>query len=730
MGFSVDIIIPVRYRDEYDVCERLRWKKECNIPDNFNFIIVDFGSLPEHAKEINLCCEKLGFDYVYVDKPNSLWNASEARNKGILASTADYLVFEDVDLKHAVDFYEKIGVEIDVLLESKDWPFFVIPVTYLSEDGSALARDSLDFKTVSLLIGETYKHESHLIQHHAPASSFLVCSRKVALSIGGYDESFEGWGFEDSDFWLRLLMRVNINKPRDFFHLDTRNYSLQVNWRGWRSLFRIFADLVSNKGIYSFHIWHPIAEHRSDSVRAKNHKIFLQNCKNYAANNYTFTPLINTNKPKQLFLSKNPHSWNENLFKYFDNPIYIDEKNIDATNIAGILKDENVDCVIFNNPYGNERRLVIYNKIKELGVKSYVVERGALPWSIYIDPEGFCAESSSYSENRWANKNISIEEENITTAYINELKSSGVSLEPQASMIGGSNLKKKLFGESQGIKILFVALQSPSDTTTNFFCDQIGSYSNFINEVSKLPYLLPSDWKVIVKNHPLSIEKFSHPDILIVDEYHISDILQCCDAVTLINSGVGVLAQIYGKFTYTFGKAFYQCDGLNKAVRSSNELVSELLSNVEFDLHKSFKFINYLLNDFYSFASWTRAERKHTEQANLSISLNIAYSKVRIPNQFEEIIEPINSIDIIQSPLFDRYRLDEYLNRGSSSTKKTVAGQNQKVVTSVKTNEVNSKTVSKTVPKAKVPVKRNAFIRKFNKLRRNPRLFIMDALSK
>ena len=297
-------------------------------------------------------------------------------------------------------------------------------------------------------------------------------------------------------------------------------------------------------------------------------------------------------------------------------------------------------------------------------------------------------------------------------------------------MMPGRNLKKKLFGESQGIKILFVALQSPSDTTTNFFCDQIGSYSNFINEVSKLPYLLPSDWKVIVKNHPLSIEKFSHPDILIVDEYHISDILQCCDAVTLINSGVGVLAQIYGKFTYTFGKAFYQCDGLNKAVRSSNELVSELLSNVEFDLHKSFKFINYLLNDFYSFASWTRAERKHTEQANLSISLNIAYSKVRIPNQFEEIIEPINSIDIIQSPLFDRYRLDEYLNRGSSSTKKTVAGQNQKVVTSVKTNEVNSKTVSKTVPKAKVPVKRNAFIRKFNKLRRNPRLFIMDALSK
>lgn len=719
MTYSVDVIIPVRHRDDYDICERLMWKKESIIPDNFNFLVIDYGSKEIFAKEIEKCCERLNFSYSYLDRGHKLFNLSEARNFGILQSKADYLIFEDVDLKHPEDFYEKINLEIEVMLETDEWPFLVIPVTYLSQEGSEIAK-TLNKKNTSHLVREIFNPDSILIEHHAAASSFVVCKRNTVISVGGFDESFEGWGFEDSDFAVRLLLKTSITKPRDFFKLDTRNYSLQVNWQGWRSLYRVFADLVACKGIYSFHIWHPYAEHRNPSVKERNHKIFIQNCKIYADKRYTFTPLLDHKKKKQLFLSKNPHSWNKGLFNYFDNPIFIDENFIDVLSIEDYIEQNNIECVVFNNPYGNPKRLAIYEKIKSAGLKSYVVERGALPWSIYVDSSGFCAESDSYSENNWVDRFISDADKEITRNYINDLKCAGTSLEPQSPMIGGANLRKKLVGDSVGVKILFIALQSPSDTTTNYFCGQIGSYSNFINEISKLPYILPAEWKVCVKNHPLAIEKFTHPQMVMLDEYHISDILECCDAVTLINSGVGVLAQIFGKYVYTFGQAFYACGGLNKAVANSEDLAVELSSNNVFDDKKSFKFINYLINDFYSFASWVRAERNHTKHANMSISLDINYRKVNIPREYSLNIPETKEFDLLKSPLFDRYRCDEYINRNNSSN----------ILPKTEQKKVNFKMTE--APVIKQPAVKDSFFRKgkqkFKKLVRSPRKFFIDAV--
>lgn len=727
MKYTVDIIIPVRYRNEYDVCERLRFKKRSIKPEGFNFIVVDYGSEKCKANEIKLCCEELDFTYIYSGEPSKLWNASAARNIGILESKADYLIFEDVDLKHPIDFYEKVDIEISTLLETNDWLFFVIPVTYLSEYCTSVVPDVIDYKFSSFIASEVYKTDSPYIQHHAPASSFLVCKRDVAMSIGGYDESFEGWGFEDSDFWVRLLMKANIDKPREFFHLDTRNYSLQVNWRGWRALFRIYADIVGNKGICSYHIWHPIAEHRSDFIRAKNHKIFIQNTRNYADKKYSFTPLRKKQTQTDLFITKNPHSWNASLFGFFDNPLYIDENDIDILSLGVFLTEYDVRRVVFNNPYGNEKRLTIYNKLRSLGVDTYVVERGALPWSIYIDRNGFCAESSSYAEEHWNNANVPKEKISSTIDYIHNLRASGLSLEPQAEMLGGYNLKRKLFGDSDSIRILFIALQSPSDTTTNFFCGQVGSYANFINEISKIPYLLPSNWKVVYKNHPLTIDKFTHPDMTCVDDYHISDILECCDSVALINSGVGVLSIMYGKPVYNFGKAFYQFDGLSTPVHDANCLVDYLERNISFDKEKSLKFISYLINDFYSFASWTRAERQHTNLAKLSISLDIEYEKVMVDGKEYTPSFKGDKFNLISSSLFDRYRMDEYVNRGKSgaatkpnSDKRNVSMRSEPtkpIIIEKKTDVSNVRSSS-------------TFLKKLKKLKREPYKFFYDALAK
>ncbi|MEG9415572.1 galactosyltransferase-related protein [Vibrio cholerae] len=659
--FSVDVIIPVRSRDDYDIIDRLKWKKYCNIPDNFDFLVVDYGS--HKHQEIKGTCEELGFNYIYIDKPNNLFNLSECRNTGLKESSADFVIFEDVDLMHKEDFYESINVEIKNLIINQGWVFFAVPVTYLSEMSTELLVQGVSNEISSFLISEAYNSESPYIQHHAPTSSFVVCRRKDAIKVGGFDEAFEGWGFEDSDFAVRLLMLTESDKPRRFYRLDTRPYSNQVSWDGWRSLYRVYGDLIALKGIYSFHVWHPIAEHRSKLIRERNHKIFNENCSRYSSDKFVFTPLNDKNKKVQIFLSKNPHSWNQSVFDVFDNPLFIDETNITISSVSDIIEAYDIDCVVFTNPYGTVKRKIIYDEFKSHNIDCYVVERGALPWSIYIDKGGFCAESDSYSESNWINKKLSEQEVNNIHEYMNEIKTSGVALEPQSNMIGGDNLKRKLFGDDENVNVLFVALQSPSDTTTNYFCGGVESYQNFLLQIEKLPHLLPENWKVVVKNHPLSLEKFNADDIKIVDGYHINDIIAMSDNVALLNSGVGILSMIFNKFTYHFGQAFYSFDGLNKEVSTAEELVNEIRAGNIFDKEKAIKFIDFLVNDFYSFASWERKERSYTDKAKLSISKNIKYSKV---NVFERGVSYGNYQEykkLVTSYLFDRYRMDEYISR-------------------------------------------------------------------
>lgn len=723
--YTVDIIIPIRSREEYDVLERLKWRNNYNLPDNFQFIIVDYGSPISEHKIFESFCEQSSYKYIYVEEAvNKLWNASKARNIALLNSDADYVFFEDLDLLSHKDFYQWINSQVEVLIASSEWPFFVVPVSYLTEDGSSAIHSPLKDDEYNRFTTEIYKAKSsNIINFHVPTSSYLLCSRKHALEVGGYDEAFEGWGFEDSDFWLRLLRSVNIDKPRDFYRLDTREYSNQVQWRGWRALFRVFGDLLAFKGIYSFHIWHPIAEHRNDNIKKKNHNIFLSNSSYYQNERFSLTPLWDSKKKTHLFLSRNPHSFNRYLFEKFDNPYLVEEKNIDVKNIDELIKELNIDSVIFNNPYGNVKRKVIYDAFKNKGIKCYVVERGALPWSIYID-EGFCAESISYSEENWP-KNLSETYKERTIQYIEHLKTSGASLEPQAELIGGANLKRKVLGNGNQVKILFIALQSPSDTTTNFFCGQIGTYDKFISEIQKLPYLLDDNWKIIYKNHPLTIDKVKIEGAINVDDYHIGDILDASDSVALINSGVGVLAAAYKKPVFYFGQAFYACPGINMAVDSADSLKNGLkeLTTSNFDDNKSLQFISYLINDFYSFAGWDRKERKHTDKANLSISENIQYKVVRIPAlKFKKYFEE-KAIDLKESLLFDRYRLDEYIERTKPKVKPT-AGK----VSAPKTNNVKAEPDLDRKKDIELYNKKNkgTFSAKMKKLVRSPKLFFTD----
>lgn len=724
---TADIIIVVRARPDVDIAERLRMRKQYLLPEGFSFIVVDDGSDPAEARSIEAACVEIGAQYLYLDTAPMLFNLSRGRNRGILLSTADYVLFEDVDLFYEPSFYESLRREIALLLVSGKWNFLVFPVIYLSRIATEFLRDN-PATHPSDFVEEVANPSSPMIDSYAPVSSVIACSRGLARRIGGFDESFEGWGFEDSDFVVRLLNLSPLEKPRDFWRLDTRNYSDQVQWRGWRAFFRLHGDLMAMKGLYGFHAWHQPAEHKSDATRARNRKIFLENVERYSKPGYVSQPLLDKSRKTQLYINRNPHAWGVQQFSVFDNSIFIDEVSLDVDSVKRVVEEHNVETLVLPNPYATPRRLALYRRFKELGVECVVVERGALPGSIYFDPEGFCAESSSYSPVCW-DKPLDDAARSKTLSYLHDLRHSGATLEPQGNMLGGAGLRQRLFANDADVKVLFVAFQSPSDTTTNFFCGETKSYGVFMHEMKTLPQKLGAGWRLIYKNHPLSKEKVVIDDAVCIDEYHIGDALEVADAVCVLNSGVGVLACAYGKPVFTFGQAFYACAGLNYQVTTGDEVVSQISAGLAFDHEKSLRFINYLVEDFYSFADWTRKEKKYTEAANMSISVDIVYRVIRCRGRVPVQFTSGTGFDIRKSILFDRYRLDDYVERNNQSGSSTAAKTSEGGATG-SAEKPRSEWLNREQSAAMSGRQQSGWRRKMRKLFRDPKLFFADAVKK
>ncbi len=90
------------------------------------------------------------------------FNLSKARNAGALVCDTPYVGFVDSDVLLTPDFHR-----------------FALP----------------------LLQEERYVRSGSTAHEMA---GFVICARDDFNTVGGYDETFEGWGAEDTDFYLRL----------------------------------------------------------------------------------------------------------------------------------------------------------------------------------------------------------------------------------------------------------------------------------------------------------------------------------------------------------------------------------------------------------------------------------------------------------------------------------------------------------------------------------------------
>ena len=403
---DLTLILPVRTNDFSFYASRIELRDKLDLT-GVETILVDDGSPNHSADEIATFAKKRGYSLVRLETEDMPFSLSRARNAGIRAATTRWLCFEDADLIYASDYYQSLR-ELLGLLEQTPFNFLTTPAVYMTQEQTdkVFRAGSVDAELRQLLVGMCLENplgseENKIIQHYAPASSLIALEKKTALAVGGFDEAFYEWGGEDRDFVFRLLLANDrIEKPINFENTKAWNLNDTLVFEGWRSLYRLQGDFMARQGLYGFHLYHDKLEWRDGNLNS-NIKMAQEKAEFYFKTKKV--PMVASDKcPVDLILGRNPHIVNQQILEVLKNPFVLDED-------SGVMPKEFADKVLGLNPgrillwnsVGSAWRKEVYQYLIENHDNVIVVERGALPRSIYFDQSGFCLTSTSYSEINW-----------------------------------------------------------------------------------------------------------------------------------------------------------------------------------------------------------------------------------------------------------------------------------------------------------------------------------------
>jgi len=207
---------------------------------DIEIIIADDGSKIK-SNEIFTKYRKNGLKIKHIWQPDRSFRASKIRNLGVLCSNYDYLIFIDADC-----IPDKSFVTVHTKLAKKGF-FLSGTRVLLSKKLKAYFFNNPDFKInfLNCFFFYFFGHTNKLL-YKLPFNMCLTsplskknwkkvqtCNLSVYkidfINIGGFDESYIGWGLEDSDLIVRLInsgvFKKKIIRGAVVFHLWHEIYS-------------------------------------------------------------------------------------------------------------------------------------------------------------------------------------------------------------------------------------------------------------------------------------------------------------------------------------------------------------------------------------------------------------------------------------------------------------------------------------------------------------------------
>lgn len=626
------VVVPVRFsRGREDMLERLDYLAEDRrLPKDVGMMVVDDGSPQRLAKEIRNRCRDNGYSYVHIDSEYRPFSIARARNAGAVRARSSYVMFQDVDLIPYDGFYEAVLREIQVQgLEQDTRKFLMFGVVYLTQKATSEFLVTERNMRKELFLQHMFDARGDLIEKVSTGTSVIAINREYYLARGGNDEDFEQWGFDDIEFNCRCIRKVRKFPLPEEFGTDYKNCATITEYKGWKSIYRLFGDMTFQKGIALFHAWHDVdSDSDYQKGRIVNEKLFNRKMKGFAVNGTEPPPLPSVMEGRTLLFSEtNPFVHSREFLPRLGRVFIENEADFSVKSLLSYIKANKITRVLMHNPYATPKRLSFYKALRRRKIPYVIAERGALRDSVFFDPNGFNADSSSYDAENW-DKPLSPAQELSVENYIRAEIAENSSLEAQGIRRGTGGIRKAL-GLRPNQKVMFVVLQRPSDTVIKYMCGPIENHDNFIQLVGDTAKALGNDWAVVVKKHPLEDLTPEIDNVVFANEAHVKDLIEICDAMLLINSGVGCLGMIWGKPVYHAGDAFYSHPAINRQVTTAEQIVEGIQEGFKPDREKAYRFLSYLINDFYSFGTFTTREVKWEDNSRMTATTAIDFYQIR-----------------------------------------------------------------------------------------------------
>lgn len=613
---DITLVVCLRLHEENPwVIERLNLLGDYYDPKP-NVLIVDFGSQVGFKEEVEETCKAQGFDYHYVDDQGT-YSAAIAHNRGFEKVSTQFVLFSDIDFFFERNVFEKLsdlasslemGVTVDVVLS-----FAAYHVSEKSTNEFVRAETALEKSNYLTRLGyiSNFQDQNKDVEFIAPYSNVYMMNVELYKQIGGYHEEFRGHGSEDFEFFIRLaigtsLQPLPIEVEKDKYGPSKRDFFWIKQYRGFRRLNEALALPSELLGLKVFHLWHPTGlakDWRAENDWRRERMTNIVGGYSSDQRKILSVDYINREKTAVCICKHKEH------FGYFLPlrnagykliPIY-DDSSESVEYVNRLVDEKEVEAFAVFNPYmkSHSNFYPSFLLAKEKEVKTIVVERGALPNTIYYASDVSYA-APEFSTDFFDQYFPEDEELKLAADYVDNLKGGEHLLESSSGYSVTQSRYTALSKLSKGI--YFIPLQIDDDMAVTKYVRPSQPYHNFVDSINEVAFKNP-DKIFVVKRHPLSkknIELNAENIIEAKQSDNVHALIDLADCVICYNSGVGLLSILHSKPTVTIGNAFYNMPGTGQFADSLEEGVSLANKSDKPNADIVLKLASWFLHEKYS----------------------------------------------------------------------------------------------------------------------------------
>lgn len=222
------------------------------LPDSV--YVCDDGSEPETGSLVRQWVGQLPICHVW--QPNRNFRASRTRNLGALKSEVDYLILIDGDCllpPRFVETHMRLAEVGRVVAGGRSLLSDAETAALLSK-ASPLHHAFTSWKFLILPLGIV--RDLHAEHWQSVRTCNLGLFKEDLISVGGFDESYVGWGREDSDFVVRLIhsgLKVRSGRfgscVAHLHHQENDRYALSVNDARFRNVLSEQGRVIANVSV-------------------------------------------------------------------------------------------------------------------------------------------------------------------------------------------------------------------------------------------------------------------------------------------------------------------------------------------------------------------------------------------------------------------------------------------------------------------------------------------------